>query len=244
MSIIIAIEGNIGTGKSTFVDLLKTKYTDQSLLEKQVIFLQEPVNQWETIVDADGVSILEKFYADQKTWSFAFQMMAYISRLSLLKKTIKENPNAVIFTERSLFTDKNVFAKMLHDDGMINTIEYQIYTKWFNDFIEDIPLYGVVYLQSSPEICFERVKKRSRKGETIPLEYLTKCHNYHDNWIMNSDNPHDIEKVIIDSNVDIDIHPEILQSWFNTIHDFIYRAVEVEKFRNKMALAKKLSTSI
>ena len=121
MPIIIAIEGNIGTGKSTNLEMLESNFK-QRPLGRPIIFLQEPVDTWKTIVDEKGVSILELFYGDQDTWAFAFQMMAYISRLSLLKQTVKDNPDAVIFTERSLFTDKNVFAQMLHDDNKINNI--------------------------------------------------------------------------------------------------------------------------
>ena len=105
MATIISIEGNIGVGKSTIVDLLKSKYNKEG--NQSIIFLQEPVQQWETIMDESGVSILERFYKDQKSWSFAFQIMAYISRLSILKDAVKKNPNSIIITERSLFTDIN-----------------------------------------------------------------------------------------------------------------------------------------
>ena len=56
-------------------------------------------------------------------------MLAYITRLNLIKETIKNNPNAIIITERSLYTDKMVFAKMLYEDGYINNIEYQIFIR-------------------------------------------------------------------------------------------------------------------
>ena len=106
MSIIISIEGNIGSGKSTLVDYLKNNYTD-----KNIVYLQEPVDEWNNIKDENNITILEKFYANQTKYSFAFQMMAYISRLDLLRNSIKNNPNSIIITERSLFTDKYVFAK-------------------------------------------------------------------------------------------------------------------------------------
>ena len=65
MAIIIAIEGNIGSGKSTMVDFLKSQYNNKILFGRKVVFLQEPVKQWEEI-NSDGVNILEKFYANQK----------------------------------------------------------------------------------------------------------------------------------------------------------------------------------
>ena len=102
---IISIEGNIGSGKSTILHMLKS-YSKQNY-----IFVQEPVEEWNNIRDKEGETILSHFYRDNKQYSFQFQMMAYISRLNLLRKIIKENPNAVIITERCLYTDKFVFAK-------------------------------------------------------------------------------------------------------------------------------------
>lgn len=220
MVTIIAVEGNIGSGKSTTVDLLKKKYTNDTVLGNNVIFLQEPVKQWETITD-NGEGILEKFYQDQEKWAFSFQMMAYISRLDILRTAVKENPNSVIFTERSLFTDKRVFAQMLHDDKKINSIDYQIYNKWFDCFIEEVPISGIVYLKTDPEVCNNRVQKRARKGESIPIEYLAKCSYYHDNWILNSDSP----QLIIDGNVDTDSNPAIINTWLGEVDEFAKKLV-------------------
>ena len=122
MTIIVSIEGNIGTGKSTLIKMMENFKTS-----KPIIFLQEPVDEWTKITDKEGEPILTKFYADSKKWAFSFQMMAYISRLAVLRKTIRENPDSIILSERSLLTDKWVFAKMLHDDGIICDIDYKIY---------------------------------------------------------------------------------------------------------------------
>ena len=112
-------------------------------------------------------------------------MMAYISRISLLREALKKNYKLII-TERCIFTDSNVFAKMLYDEGKIEEIEYKIYNQWFNEFIKDIPKISLVYVKTCPEICYGRVLIRNRIGETIPIEYLKQCHEYHENWIDNN----------------------------------------------------------
>ena len=214
MSKIISIEGNIGSGKSTILRSLK-KYLSGN---KNIIFLQEPVDQWETIKDIHGNTILKKFYINQQKYSFAFQMMAYISRLSILKKAIEENPEAIIITERCLYTDKFVFAKMLYDDNLIEDIEYQIYLKWFDDFIDINQLYKIVYLKTDPQICYQRINKRKRDGESaISIEYLEKCDKYHNEMIDNRT----CELLQIDSNVDTDVDENIEQNWLNMIQTFI-----------------------
>ena len=220
MSQIITIEGNIGSGKSTLLEHLKKKY-----YACEIIFLREPVDEWENIKDENGTTILKKFYADQKAYSFSFQMMAYISRLALLKEAVEKNPNAIIITERSLVTDKMIFAKMLYDSGHIQHIEYQIYSKWFECFAKDYPINKVVYVNSSPEICFARIHERSRLGESeIPLDYLTSCDDYHKNMIASFSENKNISVMELNGNTNIKIkeNEHCLSEWLDKIHDFIY----------------------
>jgi deoxyadenosine/deoxycytidine kinase len=183
MTYIFSIEGNIGSGKSTLVKELKKSVPN--ILDKKVVYVQEPVNEWSKIKDKKGETILEKFYADQHKYAFSFQMMAYISRLALLRNIVRENPDAIIITERSVFTDREVFAKMLYDEGKIEDVDYQIYLKWFDEFIEEIPITGLIYVTTTPEKSKQRVDLRARVGESIPLPYLQRCHDYHESWIKN-----------------------------------------------------------
>ena len=211
---IISIEGNIGSGKSTLIQELKNDYENNL----NIIFLKEPVDQWELIKDNEGITMLEKFYNDKTKYSFAFQMMAYISRLSLLKKALKKNYD-IIITERSVYTDKEVFAKMLYDDKKIEDVEYSIYLKWFHEFLEELPPISLIYVKTDPQVAFDRVKIRSRKGEHIPLEYLENCHNYHENWlngILSSQ-----KMLVLDANYDIKTNPHVLSEWVEKIECFI-----------------------
>ncbi len=213
---IISIEGNIGSGKSTLLAELKEEYQQN----KNIVFLREPVDEWESIRDAEGKTMIQKFYADQKTYSFSFQMMAYISRLALLKDAMKNHPNAIIITERSLYTDKYVFAKMLYDMKNIEDVNYQIYSKWFDTFAEECPLHHVIYVNTDPEVCHERIATRSRAGEdVIPLEYLKECNNYH-NSMMNEINS-GCGISVINGNNDIYSNPQTLIKWVSIIGNII-----------------------
>ena len=182
-NLVISIEGNIGSGKSTIIELLSQLSNENNF--KKIVLLKEPVHEWEEIVDDENNSIISLFYQSQSDYGFSFQMMAYISRLNNLKKALNENHNSIIITERSLFTDKFVFAKMLYDDNKIRKVDYSIYEKWFNSFINDIPIvHKVIYINTIPELCLERIHKRSREGESnISLEYLTNCNKYHNDLI-------------------------------------------------------------
>jgi deoxyadenosine/deoxycytidine kinase len=193
--VVISVEGNIGCGKSTFVSYLMRKAGIDSsvsdsgegrigvLGEKKVMFVPEPVSDWETIRDESGTPMLSLFYKDQERNAFSFQMMAYISRLVAIKRAVESDVDIVI-TERCLYTDKEVFAKMLYEDKMIREVDYQIYLRWFEEFAKTVSPSHVMYLSADPETCLKRTRIRSRDGEDeIPLDYLARCHSFHEKWL-------------------------------------------------------------
>ena len=222
--IIVSIEGNIGSGKSTLLANLRNNYKDDA----NIVFLKEPVDEWEKITDENGVTILEKFYADQEKYSFSFQMMAYVSRLKVLRDELKnikfsEDKKTIIITERSLYTDKMVFAKMLYDSGKIEYINYQIYLSWFDTFSEEFPVHKIVYVKTCPEKCYSRVHKRSRDGEeNIPLDYLINCSKYHNDMLdMSSSECVCNNQLVLDGNIDIYENKKQLEIWSSDIDKFI-----------------------
>jgi deoxyadenosine/deoxycytidine kinase len=232
---IVSIEGNIGSGKSTLLETLKTIFKENS----NVLFLREPVDEWEKIKDKDGNTMLQKFYANQKEYSFAFQMMAYISRLTILRETVRDIMNKVslnqdkndndknkkdkyiIITERSLYTDKFVFAKMLYDQGKIEDVMYQIYLNWFDEFAKDFPVNDVIYVNTDPTKCYERIHKRARVGEeVIPLAYLTACHDYH-NAFLDESTGIKATQLVLNGNLDIFQNSQVVDDWIASIKNFL-----------------------
>ena len=130
------------------------------------------------------LTIIEKYYSDQKRYAFSFQMMAFITRIKQINNAIEDaTENQIIITERCIFTDREIFAKMLYETHKIESIEYSIYLRWFDEFVKNIDIDAFVYLDISPEICFERIKNRNRNGEEIPIEYLNSLKEYHEEWI-------------------------------------------------------------
>lgn len=235
--VLISIEGNIGSGKSTLLENLRKYYSDTA----HVIFLKEPVDDWDKIRDSEGNTMLKKFYSEQEKYSFAFQMMAYISRLKNLRDTIKyintnnfsttinenlksSNINShkyVIITERSLYTDKHVFAKMLYDQSKIEDVCYQIYMNWFEEFAKDFPINYSVYVKTDPIKCYERIYKRARVGEDIiPLSYLQDCHKYHEEF-MNDNTGIKCEKIELNGNINIYENKEIIDQWIQHINKLV-----------------------
>lgn len=235
MHYIFTVEGNIGSGKSTLVKKLKKIF--HYLDNIKIIFLDEPVSVWESIKDKSGKNIIEKYYENQKKYAFSFQMMAYISRIHQIKEILDNNNNVIIISERSVFTDREIFAKMLYDDKKIEEIEYNIYLKWFDEFVKDIPVSGIIYVKTDPEICDSRVIKRNRKGENIPLSYLKNCYNYHENWLNNETKP------VLTLNGNNEFINDLPVGWFETIQKFI-KELSPHFFSNKINLEELLSSGI
>lgn len=184
--VIISIEGNIGAGKTTIVQELHKRFQEK----KNIIFVKEPVDIWETIVDNDGETILQKFYAEPSKYAFQFQVMALTTRLSLIRDTLRNNPTCdMLICERSVDADKEIFAKMLHDDGLITDLDYKIYCLMANEHAKDFNVAGHIYINADADVCFNRIHKRSREGEgSIELSYLEKCKKYHDEWLGKYEN--------------------------------------------------------
>ena len=224
--IIISFDGNIGSGKSSVMKYFEKyfeKYCNLKTYHYKVCFLQEPVSIWENIVDKnDGKNVIEKFYENNEKYAFPFQMMAYISRLSLFKQALKQDYD-IIFTERSMYTDRYVFAQMLYDSNKMNTIEYQIYLKWFDEFLETINTIKTVYIRTSPEICSRRVLKRSRLGENIPLQYLKDCHYYHDKWLNDPCKIEEGNVLVIDGNEETNTSVFINNKYYEELMEKVFK---------------------
>ena len=212
-TLLIAVEGNIGTGKSTLLEELRQKYA----ADPSVYIMQEPVDVWNTIKDSQGVTMLEKYYADQTRYAFSFQMMAYISRIASIRAALKKKYRLII-SERSVYTDSAVFAKMLFHAKKMEDIEYAIYMRWVNEFISELPPIKFIYVQAQPETSFARVLKRNRHGETISLEYLQNCHHYHEEWLLKENQQ---PLLVLDANVDVTKDRAIVADWLNQIEQFI-----------------------
>ena len=180
---LISIEGNIATGKSTHFEYIKT------LNLNNIYFVDEPVEEWRNIKDKNNMNALECFYHDKKN-SFCFQVLAYITRLKKLIDIIKKYPNDIIISERCIESDKNVFAKMLYESGNISSIEWETYNYWYNCFCDTSKVDLIIYIATDPVECLNRMKSRNRNEEvTISLTYLEQCHNKHEEWLNSTNVP-------------------------------------------------------
>lgn len=170
------LEGNIGAGKTSLGNVLKASTRFE--------FLEEPVDMWR---DGFANNLFEMFYTDMDRWSFTFQIMAFTTRAKTWSEILAKVQGEQVVLERSIFTDRNVFAKNLYAQGAMNESEWQLYQQLW-DFLAlnycETPD-KILYLRTPAEECLERIKKRGREEEqTMPLDYLKRLEDLHDEWLL------------------------------------------------------------
>lgn len=116
-----------------------------------------------------------------------------------------------------------VFAKMLFEAGKIEDVNYQIYLKWFDSFAEECPINQIVYVKTDPNICHERIARRSRAGEDgIPLAYLSECHKYHESMLDQSSKECVCQdQLVLNGNLDIYTDDDALVNMISTVKDYV-----------------------
>jgi len=186
--LLISLDGTIGAGKSTLLEALK-------VAAPELTVLPEPVGDWLTLKNEAGESLLSLFYKDTPRWAYTFQNCAILTRLIATMTTLKSytpipGKRPILITERSVLTDRYVFARMMKEEGHMSSLEWDLYLKWFEFFAKDLPVKGILYLTTPPPLAKERIVHRSREGEgSISLDYLTTLDRYHQEWIASTPLP-------------------------------------------------------
>ena len=77
--------------------------------------------------------------------------------------------------ERSIQNNRYCFLENAKKEGSLSGAELDVLISWYDWLNSNIglPLDLIVYLRTSPEVAYERLKKRGRKEEAgVPLQFL------------------------------------------------------------------------
>jgi deoxyadenosine/deoxycytidine kinase len=162
----IVIDGLIGAGKTTLINLLIAKYTKEG---KRVHAIYEPVDVWQQ------VGALAEFYKDIPAKCYEFQTFVYITRIQRVVNEVIAHPEAEVYLlERSIFTDRYIFVELLRE--LMGPVRMQMYDTWWNMWssLLDIKMTKWVLLDTSLNESLNRISVRARGEEHgISLEYQT-----------------------------------------------------------------------
>ena len=162
----IAIAGNIGAGKTTLTKKLSKDLNINPIFES-----------------VDDNPYLESFYGDMSRWSFNLQIFFLHKRFSNQLELINLKQSFV--QDRSIYEDKEIFAKNLNDMKLMSDIDWDTYCSLFKDMIQFVDQPDlIIYLKASTSTLISRIKNRKRDFEVdISPEYIHSLNIYYDKWI-------------------------------------------------------------
>jgi deoxyguanosine kinase len=154
----IAIEGNIGAGKTSLANLLSNQFNAKLVLER---FADNP--------------FLPKFYEDKARYAFPLEMSFLADRYQQLSDDLAQFDLFKSF----IISDYYIFKSLIFAQVTLSKDEYLLYRKMFNLIYKEITkpdLY--VYLYQNTDRLLENIKNRGRVFEqNIQSDYLKKIHD-------------------------------------------------------------------
>ena len=196
----IAFAGNIGVGKTAFVQK-SLREPNRSILLK---FLKNS-NEMQSFEEVPDNRVLEKFYQDPKRWAFASQMNIFTARMKVMAR-IMDYPG-IALEDRTIYEDRFVFGQTNFEEENMNDTEFWIYDNAFKQIVKNYtPPTLLVYLKvQDVEVLKARIKERDRNSEkTISSEYLLKLNQNYDKFFKEYPHP----KIIINAETDMIKYPD------------------------------------
>lgn len=151
----IAIEGNIGAGKTTLTTKIAEDFNAKTVLER---FADNP--------------FLPKFYEDQNRFAFPLEMSFLADRYQQISDDLAQFDLFKDF----IIADYHIFKSLIFAKVTLTDDEYRLYRKLFEIIYKEMPkpdLY--IYLYQNTDRLLDNIKNRGRSYEQeIPAEYLDK----------------------------------------------------------------------
>ena len=162
----VAIAGNIGAGKSTLTEILADYFGWTAFFER-----------------VDDNPYLSDFYEEMQRWSFNLQVFFLSSRFKH-QREIEQNPASVV-QDRSIYEDVEIFARNLHEMGLMDGRDYENYADLFSimtGYLQPPDL--LVYLRASVPTLVRQIQARGRDFESgIRIDYLEALNELYEDWI-------------------------------------------------------------
>ncbi|WKA11234.1 hypothetical protein VitviT2T_028757 [Vitis vinifera] len=221
------VEGNISVGKTTFLQRIANETLE---LRDLVEIVPEPINKWQD-VGPDHFNILDAFYAEPQRYAYTFQNYVFVTRV-MQERESSGGVKPLRLMERSVFSDRMVFVRAVHEANWMNEMEISIYDSWFDPVVSCLPGLipdGFIYLRATPDTCHKRMKLRKRNEEGgVSLEYLRDLHEKHESWLFpfQSGNHGVLSVNQLPFGIDSSLHPDIRDRVFYLEGDHMHSSIQ------------------
>ncbi|KAK9220027.1 hypothetical protein WN943_008674 [Citrus x changshan-huyou] len=208
--ITFCVEGNISVGKTTFLQRIANETLE---LRDLVEIVPEPIDKWQD-VGPDHFNILGAYYDAPERYAYTFQNYVFVTRV-MQERESSGGIKPLRLMERSVFSDRMVFVRAVHEAKYMNEMEISIYDSWFDPVVSVLPGLipdGFIYLRASPDTCHKRMMLRKRAEEGgVSLDYLRSLHEKHENWLFpfESGNHGVLAVSKLPLHIDNGLHPDI-----------------------------------
>jgi len=195
----IAIEGNIGSGKTSLAQKMGDDFNAKLVLER---FADNP--------------FLPKFYADEERYAFPLEMSFLADRYHQLSDDLGQFD----LFKNFIVSDYYIFKSLIFAQVTLPQEEFKLYRKMFDIMYKEIPKPDVyVYLYQDTDRLLENIKKRGRTYEqNIKQQYLDKIHQGYLAFIKSTEG---LNPLIIDvSDMDFVASEKDYRSVLNQILNF------------------------
>lgn len=165
MGVLLAIAGNIGSGKTTLTRRLGERLGYHGLFES-----------------TDENPYLADFYGDMQRWALPAQLRFLVSRVAMTRAALSAGRSAIC--DRTYYEDADIFAANLHGRGAMDDRDFETYRLVAAEVLSGLPPPDLlVYLRRSTESCRSQIARRGREyEEAIPDDYLRDLHVRYDAW--------------------------------------------------------------
>ena len=165
---VITIAGTVGVGKSTMTKALAEALDFKTSFE-----------------NVDENPYLDRFYDDFKKWSFHLQIYFLAERFKEQKRIFESGGGFI--QDRSIYEDTGIFARMHMEEGTMDPVDYDTYTKLFEAMVMT-PYFPqpnlLIYLEGPLDGIISRVKERGRQMEqNTPIAYWKEVYGRYEEWI-------------------------------------------------------------
>ncbi|KAL5729345.1 hypothetical protein ACHQM5_002315 [Ranunculus cassubicifolius] len=221
------VEGNISVGKTTFLQRIANETLE---LRDLVEVVPEPISKWQD-VGPDHFNILDAFYAEPQRYAYTFQNYVFVTRV-MQERESAGGIKPLRLMERSVFSDRMVFVRAVHEAKWMNEMEISIYDSWFDPVVSTLPGLipdAFIYLRASPDRCHQRMMLRKREEEGgVSLNYLRDLHEKHESWLFpfQSENQGVLSVSRLPFQMDNSLHPDIRDRVFYLEGDHMHSSIQ------------------